>query len=113
MATDPQLAVQRAGRVPDQRGRDGLAGVDDAQPLRCLTRATKRAKIPAMTTLTWFGGKAGVVRNDDPEKLLHLLEGRPETFCGLSAKLRPITTREANRDGCWCETCFRSAQEPA
>lgn len=62
-----------------------------------------------METLTWFGGKAGVVSASDPEKLLHLLSAS-ETFCGLESGLRPVTRREANRDGCWCETCLQKAQ---
>lgn len=64
-------------------------------------------------TLTWFGGMAGVVVNADPEKRLHLIdekEGATATLCGIYVGFRPVTRREADRDGCWCETCFERAQ---
>ena len=61
--------------------------------------------------LTWFGGKRGVVQLSDPELRLHLSPSRGrDTLCGLSDGLRAVTLREANRDGCWCETCLRIGQ---
>ena len=67
------------------------------------------------TPLTWFGGHEGVIYTPDLSRRLHLIDDFGMTFCGVSSDLRPVTRREANRDGFdhWCETCFRAAQPVA
>jgi hypothetical protein len=62
-----------------------------------------------VTTLTWFGGHAGVLWNAD--RYLHLVND-DRTYCGIRDGLRPVTRREANSAKCppWCPTCFERAQ---
>jgi hypothetical protein len=64
------------------------------------------------TTLTWFGGHAGVEWNGD--RRLHLIDADAKTFCGITSGLRPTTARCTNSAACkWCETCLERAQEVA
>ena len=62
-------------------------------------------------TLTWFGGHAGVIYTPDLSRQLHLIDDYGMTFCGISSELRPVTKREAMRDGCWCTACLFGATD--